>query len=352
MTNFLPLNVIKQTSSYWLKKSTFVEKRIDIAKQYKYTLDIKSQDLNVILIIGESAREDHFSLGGYKRNTNPWLSKEKNLIYYREVTACYPLTRVAVPCMLTRATRDNKDIAAKETSFIGIFRKLGFYTSWVGMQGALSVIDAPYIDLAKESHKTLLPGTEVELSSSNDSSLLKFVEQFSHDHIKGENLLVLHTFGSHFHYEDRYPSEFREFKPVCFKKKFLSSMSHCSLEELNNSYDNSILYTDYFIKQVIDRFRDKNTLVIYTSDHGESLGENGRFLHGTYNAGEQVEVPIIFWASDKYIKNYPENFKKLKSLKTKAILHDHLFHTILGCSGIKSEIVDKTLNLCDTSSNN
>lgn len=346
MANFLPYNVLKQTGIYWLEKASLLKKRIDIAKNYQYELNKKSENLNIVLIIGESARVDHFSLSGYKRNTNPWLKQEKNLIYYPYVTACYPLTRVAVPCMITRATRSDRSISSQETSFIGIFKKLGFYTSWFGMQGTFTAIDAPYLDLAKESHKILLPGTEVTLLSNNDSSLLKFVDQFYQEHNKGASLLVLHTMGSHFHYEDRYPLEFREFTPTCFKKKFLSDMSHCQKEELNNSYDNSILYTDAFIKNVIDHLRDKNALVIYTSDHGESLGENGRFLHGTYNAEEQIAVPMIFWASDKYIKNYPQNFRNLNKLKDQAILHDHLFHSILGCSGIKSDIINNKLNLC------
>lgn len=347
MTNFLPFNNIKQTTSYLLEKTSISKKRLNIAESFEHQLEDTSKDLNIILIIGESARVDHFSLeNGYNRKTNPLLEEEKNLIYFKQVTACYPLTRIAVPCMITRATRENRSASLNESSFIGIFKKLGFYTYWLGMQGALSAIDAPYIDLAKEANKTLLPGTDIELED-NDSNLLKFVDQFYNKEPQGPNLLILHTIGSHFHYEDRAPLEFRKFTPTCLKKKFMSSMTHCTKEELINSYDNSILYTDHFIKKVIDQVRDKNALVIYTPDHGESLGENGRFLHGTHNSGEQIAVPLIFWASNKYIKNYPNKFNKLKQLKNKNILHDHLFHSIIGCSGIKSEILDKELNLCN-----
>ncbi len=348
IANILPYNILKQSGVYWLEKASIVKKRLDIAQNYQYSIDDKAaEDLNIVLIIGESARSDHFSLSGYTRETNPLLAKEgNNLVYYKDVTACYPLTRSAVSCMLTRATRENRSVARDETSFIGVFKKLGFYTTWLGMQGTYTAIDAPYFDLAKESNKSLLLGTDVELFSSDDSSLLPFVDTFYQQHPKGKNLLILHTYGSHFHYEERYKDEFRKYTPICRKKKFLSDMSHCSIEERIASYDNSILYTDYFIKNIIDRLRDKKALVIYTSDHGESLGEQGRFLHGTHNADEQVAVNMIFWASDKYIKAYPQQISNLRKMQKTAILHDHLFHTILGCSGIKSSIIENDLNLC------
>ena len=348
VNNILPYNILKESGNYFLEKTSIVQKRFDIASNYNYEIDnINSDDLNVVLIIGESARNDHFSLGGYVKETNPKLTKEgDNLIFYKDVTACYPLTRVAVPCMITRATRENRKISAKETSFIGVFKKLGFYTTWVGMQGTYTAIDAPYFDLAKESHKALLLGTDVDIFNSNDSSLFPFVDEFIKQHPKGKNLLVLHTYGSHFHYEDRYTEEFRKNTPICKKKKFLTDMSHCSLEEIINSYDNSILYTDYFISKVINKFRDRKTLIIFTPDHGESLGEGGRFLHGTHNADEQIQVPMMFWASDKYIKSYPLNIDNLNKFKNEKILHDHLFHSILGCSGIKSDIIENKLNLC------
>ncbi len=346
--NIFPYNILKETGNYFLEKTSVVKKRLNIAESYTYEVDAAAtEDLNIVLIIGESARNDHFSLGGYHKNTNPSLSKEgDNLVFYKNVTACYPLTRSAVPCMITRATRDNRKIAAQETSFIGVFKKLGFYTAWLGMQGTYTAIDAPYYDLAKESHKALLLGTDVDVFSSNDSSLFPLVDEFYKEHNTGKTFLVLHTYGSHFHYEERYTDEFRIFQPVCTKKKFLTDMNHCALEERINSYDNSIVFTDYFITRIIDKLRNKKTLVIYTPDHGESLGEGGRFLHGTHNADEQIAVPMLFWASDKYIKSFPKNFKNLQSSQNESILHDHLFHSILGCGGVKSEAIDSKLNLC------
>ncbi|MCT4635715.1 MAG: sulfatase-like hydrolase/transferase [Rickettsiales bacterium] len=348
INNIMPYNLIKGSSSYFLDKASITKKRIDISKQYEHTIDKKDEDLNIVLIIGESARGDHFSLSGYEKKTNPLLEQEgNNLIYFKNVTSCYPLTRVAVPCMITRGTKENISSSRKETSFISVLKSLGFYTTWLGMQGTYTVIDAPYFDLAKESHKSLLVGTDVDMFSSDDSSLFPFIKQFFQEHQTGKNLLTLHTYGSHFHYEERYTDEFRKFTPTCFKKQFLTDMNHCSNEERINSYDNSILYTDYFIKKTIDHLRDKNAIVIYSSDHGESLGEGGRFLHGTHNADEQIAVNMIFWVSDKYIQLHPEYVNNLHKIKNKKISHNNLFHSILGCGGVKSEVIDKNLNLCN-----
>lgn len=347
INNIMPYNLIKGTNSYLLDKASITKKRLDISKHYQYSMNAKDNDLNIVLIIGESARGDHFSLSGYEKETNPLLKQEdNNLIYFKNVTSCYPLTRVAVPCMITRGTREDVSSSAKETSFISILRSLGFYTTWLGMQGTYTVIDAPYFDLARESHKSLLVGTDVDMFSSNDSSLFPFIDQFFLEHKTGKNLLVLHTYGSHFHYEERYTDEFRKFTPICFKKQFLTDMNHCNNEERINSYDNSILYTDYFIKNTIEHLRDKNAILIYTSDHGESLGESGRFLHGYHNEDEQVAVNMIFWASDKYIQLHPEYIDSLNELKNEKISHDHLFHSLLGCGGIESEAINNKLNLC------
>jgi glucan phosphoethanolaminetransferase (alkaline phosphatase superfamily) len=345
--NALPYSLFKNTGIYFLEKTSLLKKRINIAEAYDYSIE-NVNNLNIILIIGESARGDHFSLGGrYARETNPLLKQElDNIVYYKKVTACYPLTRIAVPCMITRATRDHRKLSSEETSFIGIFKKLGFHTMWIGMQGTYSVIDAPYLDLAKESDKTLLLGTDVEIFKGDDSALLPLVDQFLQNHPEGNNLLILHTYGSHFHYEDRYADQFREFHPICKKKSFLSDMSHCSISERINSYDNSIIYTDFFIKNIIDKLKNKKALIIYTSDHGESLGERGRFLHGTHNADEQIDVSMLFWFSDAYQQSYPENVKNLHRNKQSSISHDHLFHSILACNGVKSKIIEDKLNLC------
>jgi len=123
--------------------------------------------------------------------------------------------------------------------------------------------------------------------------------------------------------------------------------SGCSNEELVNSYDNSILYTDYFLSEVINRLKDKNAFLIYASDHGESLGECGRLTHGADGYfKEQREVPIMVWFSEEYKKTHPEKWAAVESFQKQTISHDNIFHSILDCLSIESEIVDKSLSLC------
>lgn len=346
MANYLPYNFLKYSIEYFFSKLTDVNAKISVADQYSLVLENEAKDLNIILIIGESARSDHFSLSGYYRETNPNLEKEKNLIFYPNVEAYFPLTRVALPCMLTRASCKDRNKLIQEKSFISIFKKLGFETYWIGTQGSRSVVDAPYMELAQEADKLLLPGAETYLNSNQDELLIKYTKKFINKDLKSPKLIVLHTLGSHFHYEDRYPREFEKFKPICIKKEFFSDMRHCTKEQIINSYDNSILYTDYVISKIIDLVRNKNSIVIYTSDHGESLGENGRYLHGSYGVKEQMSSEMIIWVSNEYIKKFPNNLKSLKFDNKKEISHDYLFHSILGCSGITSDIIEQDKNLC------
>jgi glucan phosphoethanolaminetransferase (alkaline phosphatase superfamily) len=111
-------------------------------------------------------------------------------------------------------------------------------------------------------------------------------------------------------------------------------------------YDNSILYTDYVLSEIIARLKNKNAILFYTSDHGESLGENGAYGHGGDNIPEQMTVPFFIWTSDAFNKNNPQMWQKILANDKKEINYKYLFHSVLDCSGIKSDIIDSNLSLC------
>jgi glucan phosphoethanolaminetransferase (alkaline phosphatase superfamily) len=161
----------------------------------------------------------------------------------------------------------------------------------------------------------------------------------------GKKFIVLHTSGSHWNHSARYPEAFGVFKPTCPNIKNIDQ-SGCTLEELVNSYDNSILYTDYIISQVIERVKNQNAFLIYVSDHGESLGENGVFAHGSHMTPEQKIIPFIFWGSDSFIKKHPKLLKRLSRRQREELNHDHIFHSVLDCAGVEGEIVDHAMSLC------
>lgn len=314
-----------------------------------------SKDLVVVLVIGESARADHFRLNGYIRNTNPFLSQEQHVISFQQTRSCTTLTRTAVPCMLTRGSEKHPEISKKETSLISIFNRAGFMTSWIGVQGARSFIDSPFLDIANEASDQIFLNTHAFFGTLRDMDSLPFLtEKLNHP---PPLLIVLHSYGSHWPYTTRYPPDYATYKPECAATSFIDDianqvdkMSECykrNPQALINSYDNSIRYTDAFLHQIIERLRHRNALLIYASDHGESLGEDGRFLHGSIHASEQRNAATFFWFSDRFIASNPKAYQQaIRFSKRPLISHDILFHSILGCAGVMSKLIDPRLDIC------
>jgi glucan phosphoethanolaminetransferase (alkaline phosphatase superfamily) len=251
--------------------------------------------------------------------------------------------------MLTRATSENPAAALEETTFITVFQKLGFRTSWLATQSIMKYLKGYTTKtIYDESEFLLLPGGNVLLPmNAHDELLIPYFDQIL---AKGDkNLIVLHTSGSHWNYEFRYPPAFAKFTPGCADKLINKrDPSSCTPEGLINAYDNSIIYTDHFIAEIIERLKGKNSLLIYASDHGQFLGEHNKFMHGNLEATEpeQYNIPIIVWMSEKYKALNPEAYKNIKSRLHSKLTHDYIFHSVLDCSGIESDIIDKNLSIC------
>ena len=189
----------------------------------------------------------------------------------------------------------------------------------------------------------ILPGgSALYRIERKDHGLLPFLQTALNK--KKRNMIVLHTAGSHWDYSERYTKEFEKFKPVCELAR--KDYSSCANQEISNMYDNSILYTDHFIASVIDKLRDRNAILFYTSDHGESLGENGVFGHAGDKIEEQMNVPFFVWTSEKFQSANPELYKNLSKNNNKEINYKFLFHSILDCSNIKGDIIDQNFSLC------
>lgn len=341
---FLPFNILKHGTNFLIARDKTKINKYNFSNE-KFIFDAQDNDLNIVVVVGESARSDHFHINGYNQPTTPNLEKITNLLSYNNVHSCANMTFISVPCMLTRATKQNLEPSFTETSFIEIFKKLGFNSMWLGNQGGYFSFEHNFINIAKEADQTIIPTRALYQGSQYDEDLFPYLDDFLNKN-KKNNLIIIHSNGSHYHYESRYKQEFRKFNPIC-EKKFLSrEVNHCDKENIINSYDNTILYTDYFLSKIIEKFKNKNTLFLYASDHGESLGENGVYLHGTKEVKEQYHIPMIIWASDKFKNKYPEKFKNLKEKVKNKLSHDNIFHTILDCANIESKIIDKNLSLC------
>ncbi len=316
----------------------------DISLKYEFT-DSSDSDVVAVLVLGEAARYSNFGINGYERDTTPNLNKIENLVNYKAIS-CSNNTYLSVPCMLSRHGEQQLDIVEKETGALSILTKLEFETVWMGTQSISKYYrNKPGGSFYDEVNFHMIPGGSLVFQPNDlDEKMLPYLEQNIED--GGKKFIVMHSTGSHWNYSARHPKEFEKFKPAIDKSAKIDA-SGCPNEELVNSYDNSILYTDYFLLEVINRLKDKNAFLIYASDHGESLGESGRLTHGADGYfKEQREVPVIVWFSEKYKKTHPEKWAAIESFQKQTISHDNIFHSILDCLSIESEIVDKSLSLC------
>lgn len=308
-------------------RNTFIEK--STAKQ---------DSVIVTLVIGESLRSDHLQINGYHRNTTPQLSKESNLVSYTSVYSEPCFTHVSVPHILTRADSINTEIAYTEQSFISIFKDAGFRTTWIANQESVST----YVYFMNECDTLIYANSSKSLYTFDawlDEDILPhFIDGLKHHNSK--QLYILHTIGSHWWYNSHYTKEYEIFKPTINSRVVSSNTT----EEMINSYDNTIIYTDWFIRQVIDCLRDKNAIVFYISDHGESLGEDGYYIHGVNRP--ELHYPASFiWFSDKYYHNNVAPIQKLIANKDRHWNTDYIFHSIIDAANIESPYIQPELSI-------
>lgn len=342
LKTYFPIQYLHNSYNYFFGAG-HNEARADISKLFKFELS-SNDDITGILVIGESARYDHFGINGYERETTPALRELKDLSSFR-ARSCASITYLSVPCMLSRHAEEEIDRTRLETGFLSVLTSLGFNTSWIGTQSLNRYYQNKLVgSFYDEVNFVIIPGgSALYLPNDHDGVMLPYIRQMVSG--SGKNFIVVHTSGSHWNYSLRYEREFEKFSPIC-GRVVKSDPSSCGSQELVNIYDNSILYTDFFLTSLIELVKDKNAFLIYASDHGESLGEDGRFGHSDPIAPEQREIPFMVWVSEDFKKNYPNHSAAIKTHQQKDISHDYIFHSVLDCMGINSEIINKDLSLC------
>jgi len=299
----------------------------------------------VILVIGETARADRFSLNGYRRETNPLLKKE-HVFSFKKMTSCGTSTAISVPCMFSNFGRSAfKNAKANSTeNLLDILSHTKDVSILWRDNNSDSKGVAVRIAYQDFQSKALNPICDPEC---RDVGMLTDLQKYIDEQKTKDVLIVLHQMGNHGPaYYKRYPKEFEIYQPACQ----FTEIERCNLNEINNAYDNAILYTDYFLSKVIELLKNNSkkfdTSMIYMSDHGESLGENGIFLHGLpyfMAPREQKEIASILWFGDRYLDHLDE--AKLNQQLTQDYSDDNLFHTVLGLFEIQSEVYDKKLDL-------
>ena len=303
--------------------------------------------LLLFLAIGETARAHNFQLGGYARPTNPKLSRLQDVYYFDNVASCATSTAASVPCIFSPHGRSALDVdeARRHTNLLDTLEFAGFNVEWRENNSSSKGVAArirtkSYLANAKESgcyrescyDEQMLVGLSQELKNLNQDSVI-----------------VFHDMGSHGPaYWRRYPRRFARFKPECKT----SELWKCSVESVVNTYDNSLVYTDYVLAQRIDFLKSLSdridSLLIYVSDHGESLGERGIYLHGApyaFAPATQTRVPLLIWMSEGYRRRFSIDNGCLQSQSQNRLSHDNVYHTVLGALGLRNGFYQRTLDL-------
>lgn len=308
-----------------------------------------------VMVVGETARAHNFSLYGYPRNTNPLLSKTPGIKAFPNVTTQSNTTHKSVPMLLSAASAEDFERLFHEKGILAAFKEAGFHTVFISNQ----LPNHSFIDFLGEQadEHYFLKKEDASQGNHYDEDLLQKLDEIlpladasssAHYHYRYRKLfVVLHSYGSHFNYQERYPRSFAYFKP--------DSKSEAKPEnrrDLLNAYDNTIRYTDYILHGIVERLQkwegvqtktdgvydQPTSAMLYTSDHGENIFDDERslFLHAAPKASDyELHVPFIIWTSAGFSKQYPDILKALGENRSKQVQSSlSAFHTMLGIGGI------------------
>ena len=291
----------------------------------------------VIMVVGEAVRSDRMSLNGYEKETNPLLAQE-DIISFTNLYSCGTSTAHSVPCMFSVYDRDEYS-----------------YKKGISTENVLDIlVKTQNIDVSWRDNNSDSKGVALRVDYEDfkrkkcdgecrDTSMLDNLQERIEKDSNKDIFIVLHQMGNHGPaYFKRYPKEFEKFTPTCETNQ----LENCTQEEISNAYDNTVLYTDYFLTKTIDILKNNQnefeTALFYMSDHGESLGEGGVYLHGMpcFIAPEaQKHIASLVWFGKGEMRERVD-FEALRAKKGNSLSQDNLFHSILGLMEVQTEVYD------------
>lgn len=343
----VPINYTFATIEYSaIRLKSFINSKTLIKISDGATIDEKFYNKNekknlIVFLLGESARAKNFSLNGYERDTNQPLDIYKDdIISFKNFESCGTFTALSLTCTFSHLPRKEFDYAKsfKYESLIDIFNKVGFDVSWRSNNGKCKgVCDRVKNSLVKNF------GDNVYDDLLNKSFKIDFNRLN-----KKNNLIVLHGRGSHGPlYYNRYPAEFEKYSPACH-----NDIDKCKVQDVVNAYDNTIYYSSYLTKEIIDELKKRsdefNIILIYMSDHGQSLGENGIFMHSApFDTApiEQKNPAFFIWLPNDFATTFNIDKQCLKNKINEHLSQDNIFHSMLGIFKINSKYYDKNLDI-------
>ena len=306
----------------------------------------------IVLVVGETARAANFGLGGYTRDTTPLLKQlqsEGDLVYFSNVSSCGTNTQTSVPCMFSpqgRETFDGGD--THQENLLDVLQRAGLAVLWLDNQsGCKGVCDrVPHADTRNLNLPDICPDGEC-FDEAMLRALPDELARLDPERRARGTVVVMHQMGSHGPaYYKRSPPALKLFQPECTS----NALQECPPEQLQNAYDNSLRNTDHLLAETVRWLQtlQRPTALVYVSDHGESLGEKGLYLHGMpYRMAptEQTQVPMLAWASKALQQTQGLRLECLKGQAEQPWSHDNLFHTMLGLARVGTTALDGKLDM-------
>ncbi|QHH99424.1 phosphoethanolamine transferase [Acinetobacter dispersus] len=340
-----PQNMIASFISYYKKKAPKENlPLVHYGEDAQVSQNSKGAPKLMVLVVGETARAENFSLNGYAKDTNPKLSKQ-DILNFSQVSSCGTATAVSVPCMFSGMKREDYDerLASHREGLLDIAKRAGYQVTWIdnnsGCKGTCDRVEQ--FKIPEPIQQKWCKDGEC-LDDILIDSLKAYIETIPKDDTR-PHLVVLHQMGSHGPaYYKRVPPAYRVFKPTCDT----NAIQGCTQEALLNSYDNTLLYTDYVLDSLIETLKNTTkyqTGLWYLSDHGESTGESGMYLHGAPYAiapTQQTHVPMVMWFSQAWQQQAAKQVKCLAQQNKSKLSQDNLFPTMLSLLNIKTSVIN------------
>ena len=347
-----PLGLLISTTD-WYQEQSKINQAFAKHQQFNFhasALRTPQDKQLVVLVIGETSRRANWQMNGYPRKTNPLLAEQANLINFTDMIGVSNATRSSIPIMLTRkpaASTNSYDFAEK--SIISAFSEAGFATYWLSTQQKFGTHDTSTSVYAKEADEVIfLNKTNYSNQGATDEVILPaLTKTLAAPHKK--QLVVIHTLGSHFDYSHRYPTSFDIFRPSLNDLERYSLQDRKYKQQITNSYDNSILFTDYVLNEVIETIKEQkqtDAFLLYSSDHGEDLFDDScdKSGHGNdtvYN----FEIASFAWYSDSFANNNADKIQNLKANRHHKINQTSIFPTLIDAASITIPNYQRTRSL-------
>lgn len=295
-----------------------------------------------VLVVGETSRAMEWSLYGYRRPTTPRMEALDGLVHFTDMLTQSNNTHKSVPIILSAASAENYGVLYEQKSIVTAFKEAGFRTVVIANQKLNTSMIGAFYREADDFIDMSNFHTGSYLASLHDGAILPYLQE-ELDKDDRNLFVVLHTYGSHFNYHERYPKEFAFYKP-----DKVEGIRASYKEKLRNAYDNSIHYTDYVLGEIVDRLArtGASASMVYLSDHGEDIFDDarGRYLHAspipTYY---QLHIPFIIWFSPAYQAAYPEKYAMARAHQALPASTNSVFHTVLDLAGLQTPVADSTL---------